>query len=60
MSNSSYTGYSTTAWYLLANPDDLPVIEVAFLNGRETPVVESADADFDTLGVQFRGYSGFC
>ncbi len=56
MSNSSYTGYSTTAWYLLANPDDLPVIEAAFLDGRETPVVESADAEFDTLGIQFRGY----
>jgi hypothetical protein len=27
--------------------------------GNETPTVESADADFDTLGVQFRGYHDF-
>lgn len=56
LSNSTYTGYSTTAWYLLAAPDDLPVIEVAFLNGIETPTVESADADFGSLGIQMRGY----
>jgi phage major head subunit gpT-like protein len=59
LSNSSYTGYSTTAWYLLADPADMPVIEVAFLNGKDTPTVESADADFDQLGVQFRGYHDF-
>jgi hypothetical protein len=59
LSNSNYTGYSTTAYYLLADPNDLPAIEVAFLNGRDTPIVESADADFNTLGVQFRGYHDF-
>ena len=35
LSNSHYTGYSSKAWYLLADPGDLPVIEVAFLNGQE-------------------------
>lgn len=59
LSNSSITGNSTTAWYLLASPADLPVIEVVFLNGRQEPTVESADADFNTLGVQFRGYHDF-
>lgn len=59
LSNSSYTGYSTTAWYLLADPRDVPVIEVAFLNGVENPTVESADADFNTLGIQVRGYHDF-
>ena len=59
LSNASFTGYSTAAWYLLADPADLPVIEVVFLNGRVTPVVESADADFNTLGIQFRGYHDF-
>jgi len=29
-------------------------MEVAFLNGRQEPVVESADADFNTLGIQMR------
>lgn len=59
LSNSAYTGYSTTAWYLAADPNDVPLIEVGFLNGREMPVIETADADFDTLGIQFRGYHDF-
>lgn len=54
-----YTPVSTSyltgnAWYLVANPMGLPLMEVAFLNGRQEPVVESADADFNTLGVQMR------
>lgn len=59
MANSSYTGYSALAWYLLADPNDIPVIEVCFLNGRDMPTVETADADFDQLGVQFRAYHDF-
>jgi len=59
LGNSAYTGYSTAAWYLLADPRDVPVIETAFLNGKEQPTVESADADFDTLGIKFRGYHDF-
>ena len=59
MSNDSYTGYSATAWYLLADPMRAATVEVAFLNGVQTPTVESADADFNTLGVQFRGYHDF-
>jgi len=56
LSNSQYTGYSSKAWYLLADPRDLPVIEVAFLNGQESPTIESAEADFNVLGIQLRGY----
>ena len=48
-------GNSSKAWYLLADPNNLPVIEVAFLNGQENPTIESADADFKELGIQFRG-----
>lgn len=59
MENSSYTGYSAAAWYLLADPRDMPVIETVFLRGREMPVIESADADFDQLGIQVRGYHDF-
>ena len=46
-------------FYLLASPADLPVMEVAFLNGVQSPVVETAEADFNTLGVQMRGYFDF-
>jgi phage major head subunit gpT-like protein len=59
LSNATLTGYSATAWYLLANPADLPVIECVFLNGRDTPVVESAAADFNQLGISMRGYGDF-
>lgn len=59
LSNSSYTGYSATGWYLLASPDDEPVIEVAFLDGQESPTVEAADTDFSTLGIQMRGFHDF-
>ncbi len=59
LSNAHYTGRSSKAWYLLADPGDLPVIEVAFLNGQESPTIETADADFSVLGVQMRGYHDF-
>jgi hypothetical protein len=59
LANSRYTGNSSKAWYLLAEPGDLPVIEVAFLNGQESPTIETADADFSVLGIQMRGYHDF-
>lgn len=59
LGNTKYTGNSVKAWYLLANPADLAAIEVAFLNGQESPTIETADADFGTLGIQMRGYHDF-
>ena len=59
LSNASYSGFSLTTWYLLADPADLPVMEVGFLGGQESPTIEQADADFDQLGIQFRGYHDF-
>ena len=59
MGNTTYTGSSGKAWYLLSDPNDLPVIEVALLNGQESPTIETAEADFNTLGVKMRGYHDF-
>ena len=59
LSNALYTGNSAKAWYLLADPSDLPVIEMAFLNGQEAPTIETSDADFSQLGVRMRGYHDF-
>lgn len=59
LSDSTFTGYSTTAWYLLRLPTELAAMVVSFLNGVESPTVETADANFDTLGVSFRGYHDF-
>lgn len=55
LGNSAITGYSDTAYYLLPDPRDVAVMEVCFLNGQEQPTIESADADFNTLGVLMRG-----
>ena len=59
LGNATYPGSSGKAWYLLADPNDLPVIEVAFLNGQESPTIETAEADFNILGVKMRGYHDF-
>ena len=59
LANASFTGSSSKAWYLFADPNRLPALEVAFLNGVDRPTVEKTDADFNTLGIQFRGYIDF-
>jgi hypothetical protein len=59
LGNSRYAGNSQKAWYLLAEPADLPVIEVAFLYGQESPTIESAESAFNCLGIQMRGYHDF-
>lgn len=59
MENSSYTGFSPAAWYLLADPNDMPVVETVFVNGKDTPTVETAEADFNQLGIAMRGYIDF-
>jgi phage major head subunit gpT-like protein len=59
MGSTSYTGYSATSWHLLADPNVLASAEMCFLDGQQSPTIESADADFDTLGIQFRGYHDF-
>ncbi len=40
-------------YYFAANPALTPTIEVAYLNGNESPTVES-QVGFDTLGITFR------
>jgi hypothetical protein len=55
---SSYLTSATT-WWLVMNPADLPCMEVAFLNGQRTPTVQQADADFNQLGIQVRGFFSY-
>lgn len=50
------TGGSNTAWYLLVAPGDFAIIDVAFLEGRESPIVEANEVDFAKLGMEFRSY----
>jgi phage major head subunit gpT-like protein len=50
---------SSSAWYLLVDPMELAMIQTVFLNGRQVPTIETADADFKQLGIQMRGYFDF-
>jgi hypothetical protein len=61
LSASTLTGNSSTAWYLLADPNDVPAIEVSYLNGNENPTVEffGLDSEANTLGVTWRAYYDF-
>jgi len=47
--------YSTDAWYLAAQSGLVDTIEVTYLNGQESPVIESQVA-FDVLGMKWRIY----
>lgn len=58
---------SGAAWFAFADPNVAPVLEVAFLDGQETPVLESQEGwridgiewrvrfDYGVAGVDFRG-----
>ncbi len=59
LGNARYAGASQKAWYLLADANDLPLIEVAFLNGNESPTIETIEANANVLGITVRGYHDF-
>lgn len=60
LSNAAYSGSSTTAYYLLANPSRIPVIQLAALNGQMVPQIQTAGQDwqFNMLGMSMRGWGG--
>ncbi len=51
---SPYLPAQGTAYWLFNTA--FPLVDVAFLNGRQTPVVETANVDFNQLGIQMRCY----
>lgn len=50
---SQFLGSGTAYWLFNST---FPLVDVAFLNGRTTPIVETAEADFSQLGIQMRCY----
>ena len=44
---------STTAWYMVADPKQIDTIEIAFMDGQETPTIEE-DRDFDTDSFRYK------
>jgi hypothetical protein len=56
ISNSSFTGHSTTQWYLWGDPADVPAYGIAYLDGVDSPTVEDAGTAPDVLGQAYRAY----
>lgn len=56
LSDAGFSGYSATAWYLFANPNRLPAIELLFVGGRREPRVERIPLPGQQLGIGIRGY----
>jgi len=59
LSNTAYTNYSTIRFWLCAVRPGFAPIQTAFLNGQQAPMVESAQSEFNTLGIQMRGVHDF-
>ena len=47
--------YLTGSAYWIFN-SAFPLVDVAFLGGQQTPIIETAQADFSQLGIQMRCY----
>jgi hypothetical protein len=56
---AAITGQSATQWYLFGDPNVRAAVQIGFLNGQQVPTIESADTDFSSLGMQWRGYHDF-
>jgi hypothetical protein len=52
-------GGASTRWYLMADPTVLPTVEAVFLNGVQTPVIETVEMNPNQLGLIMRGYYDF-
>ena len=59
LSSPKLDSSSVSTWYGFADPADLPAFGVAYLNGKETPVVEEVALSGEYLGKAWRGYIDF-
>lgn len=53
VSDAELDAIDTDAWFMVADPALMDTIEVTYLNGKQTPTIESQIA-FDTLGIRYR------
>lgn len=58
ISDAELDAISPDAWYLAASPQLADTIEVTYLNGVQTPQIESQVA-FDMLGIRYRVYMDY-
>lgn len=56
---SRYLAASPKVWYMLCDQNDVPFIEIAFLNGKQEPTVTSVDMPTGRLGLDVVSYHDF-
>lgn len=57
---ANFSNASDTAWMLLANPaGGMAVVQIGYLRGQRTPVIERGEANFNTLGIAMRLFWDF-
>jgi hypothetical protein len=59
LSDTAISGASSTAWYMLADPGAVASIELAFLNGRQTPTLERRPRSAGFLGIAMEAVLDF-
>ena len=56
---TALSGQSSLAWYLFADPAVLAAMYVSFLNGQQSPIIQSDAGVFDNDGITIEGYFDF-
>lgn len=59
LAKSSITNNSASNYFLVADPNGTPAIEIVFLDGNQTPTIETSEPDLNRLGIQMRGLHSF-
>lgn len=49
-------GGTDTGYFLCADKNDIPILDGVALDGRMVPYVQRGDANFNTLGIEFRAF----
>ena len=59
LQNANVSSASSTAHFMLCNPNELAAFVVAYLNGQDRPTIESSEMNFNKLGMEFRCFWDF-
>jgi len=58
VSEARLSAFNANGWFVLGSPSQHPTIEVGFVDGQETPMVQQED-DWNTRGVKFAVWHDF-
>lgn len=59
LENDQYPNFSSTGWYLFADPGQIDTFEIGYVQGKRQPTVERGETDLNRLGLGFRVYFDF-